>query len=63
MNLSRMRMPVFKTSNTISRELQPWNRNLLFPIYRANIKEMYGDQNLINILFHYNPSKLGSCKS
>ena len=55
MNLTKMRTPVFKTSNEITNSLQSWNRQLLFPIYRLNIKDMYGDQNLINMIFHYNP--------
>lgn len=55
MNLTRMRMPVFNTDYTISAENLTWNKTLLFPLFEKFKKDMAGDQNLINVVFHYNP--------
>nr|XP_026692036.1 glucoside xylosyltransferase 1-like isoform X2 [Ciona intestinalis] len=54
MNLTRMRQPVFATESE-SRQKISWNKKLLFPLYRKHKEDMYGDQNLINLVFHYNP--------
>ncbi|CAK8694314.1 unnamed protein product [Clavelina lepadiformis] len=58
MNLTRMRQVIFKTDESLSKKLSPWNKDLFIPLYRLGIKDMYGDQNLINTVFHYNPERL-----
>ena len=55
MNLTRMREPVFNTAESISLNSFKWDKDLLLPLYYRNKKDMYGDQNLINTAFHYNP--------
>jgi len=60
MNLTRMRQPVFKTDPTISTRLFPWSVNFLISLYRQHFPDMRGDQNLINTIFHYNPSEIFS---
>jgi UDP-xylose:glucoside alpha-1,3-xylosyltransferase len=59
MNLTRMRQEVFVTAETISLEDNfKWDAKLLIPLYYRFKKDMYGDQNLINTVFHYNPDKI-----
>ncbi|XP_077968383.1 glucoside xylosyltransferase 2-like isoform X2 [Styela clava] len=55
MNLTRMRERRFNTDPSISGDTFSWNQDLLLPLYHKYKAEMNGDQNLINILFHYNP--------
>ena len=55
MNLTRMRTPVFRSSDQLTNSKHSWNRDLLIPLYHLRIKDMFGDQNLINTIFHYNP--------
>lgn len=55
MNLTRMREPVFNTAESISLNSFKWDKDLLLPLYYRNKKDMFGDQNLINTAFHYNP--------
>ena len=55
MNLTRMREAVFRTADSISLDNFSWNKDLFFPLYHKFKADMYGDQNLINIIFHYNP--------
>lgn len=62
MNLTRMRNAKFVTGErskeTNQVELVPWNEVLLplYNKYRYNIT--WGDQDLLNIIFHHNPDKL-----
>ncbi|XP_039249590.2 glucoside xylosyltransferase 1-like isoform X1 [Styela clava] len=58
MNLTRMRERRFNTDPSISGDTFSWNQDLLLPLYHKYKAEMNGDQNLINILFHYNPDLL-----
>lgn len=55
MNLTRMREPVFRTNSQVSLDFFTWNKDLFFPLYHKFKSDMYGDQNLITIIFHYNP--------
>merc|ERR1719454_436227 len=55
MNLTRMRRPVFRTNDKISLDDFKWDKDLFFPLYHKYKSDMYGDQNLINIIFHFNP--------
>ena len=55
MNLTRMREPVFRTNDRISLDDFSWNKDLFFPLYHKYKSDMFGDQNLINIIFHFNP--------
>ena len=55
MNLTRMRKPVFRTNDKISLDDMKWDKDLFFPLYHKYKSDMYGDQNLINIIFHFNP--------
>lgn len=54
MNLTRMRSPIFNTDYTLSSENLTWSKELLFPLYQKFNKDMAGDQNLVNVIFHYN---------
>ena len=58
MNLTRMREERFVTAESISLNNFKWNKELLLPLYYRNKKDMFGDQNLINTAFHYNPEAL-----
>uniref|UniRef100_H2ZJF6 UDP-D-xylose:beta-D-glucoside alpha-1,3-D-xylosyltransferase n=1 Tax=Ciona savignyi TaxID=51511 RepID=H2ZJF6_CIOSA len=58
MNLTRMRQPVFATDPDISKTKSSWQKELLFPLYRLHKEYMIGDQNLINVVFHFNPDLL-----
>ena len=58
MNLTRMREQKFATAEAISLNMFKWDKDLLLPLYYRNKKDMFGDQNLINTAFHYNPEAL-----
>lgn len=55
MNLNRMRKPVFRTNDKISLDDFKWDKDLFFPLYHKYKSDMFGDQNLINVIFHFNP--------
>ena len=57
-NLTRMREPDLVTSETISLETFKWDSKLFIPLYYRFKKDMFGDQNLINTIFHYNAEKI-----
>ena len=59
MNLTRMREHRFVTSEAISLNgTFKWDKDLLLPLYYRNKNDMFGDQNLINTAFHYNPEAI-----
>jgi len=65
MDLEKMRQNVFdgssptaKTAASASTSKLKWNKSLFFPLYNQYNHQMHGDQDLINIIFHYNPTLL-----
>lgn len=53
MNLTRMRKALFK-NDLVSREMG-WSEMLL-PLYKKYQSDLsWGEQDLLNIIFHYNP--------
>lgn len=58
MNLTRLREERFSTHPEISKKKFSWSKELIFPLYYKFKNDMYGDQDLINIIFHFNPGKI-----
>ena len=62
MDLQKMRQNIFNSFN--SQSSYSWNKDLFFNIYNRFNSNMHGDQDLINIIFHFNPDLIYfiSCK-
>jgi len=56
MNMSRIREAKFK--NDLQKQKMSW-QEMMFPLYKKyKLNITWGDQDLLNIIFHHNPGEL-----
>jgi len=59
MNLTKMRTNIFRSPQNSKAEKKSWNEQLFLPLYeKYNFDKNFNDQQLINIILHYNPELL-----